>query len=401
VTEAGDYRFFAGWRSDPFFFDTMGALNNLQFTGDDFFTDKDVCSIVLEVPNSAPDFLSHDTDRRALHLLQRGRAERCARRFSCCTDFPPHRGCSSLSSPGFPITITWSRPITRASDTATGRTRKIRVYVRSLAEIMNHFTEALGLSRYTLYMQDYGGPVGFRMALAHPDRIEALIVQDAVAHNEGLGANWKTRRAFWAIALPTKARFAQISCRWRRRGRAMSGTIPTWNAMTRISGPMNLPFSTSPARPTFKATSSTMIESSDLRMTRIPLNHGAGHMPALGFGTLIPDAAVTITATRDALEAGFRHFDCAERYGNEREVGRALRQDLPREGSRAKTFLLPQSCGTPITGPSASNRLSRRVWRDSGSSIWISTSFTLHLHFNPGTTRIRGIKTAMSFTTTT
>jgi len=40
---------------------------------------------------------------------------------------------------------------------------------------MNHFTEALGLSRYTLYMQDYGGPVGFRMALAHPDRIEALI----------------------------------------------------------------------------------------------------------------------------------------------------------------------------------------------------------------------------------
>jgi pimeloyl-ACP methyl ester carboxylesterase len=56
------------------------------------------------------------------------------------------------------------------------------------AEIMNHFTETLGLSRHTLYMQDYGGPVGFRMALAHPDRIEALIVQDAVAHNEGLGA---------------------------------------------------------------------------------------------------------------------------------------------------------------------------------------------------------------------
>jgi hypothetical protein len=53
VTEAGDYRFFAGWRSDSFFFDTMGALNNLVFTGDDFFAEKDVCSIVLEVPNSA------------------------------------------------------------------------------------------------------------------------------------------------------------------------------------------------------------------------------------------------------------------------------------------------------------------------------------------------------------
>jgi hypothetical protein len=69
----------------------------------------------------------------------------------------------------------------------------------------------------------------------------------------------------------------------------------------------------------------TMIESSDLRMRRIPLNHGAGHMPALGFGALIPDAAVTITATRDALEAGFRHFDCAERYRNEREAGRTCR----------------------------------------------------------------------------
>jgi aldehyde reductase len=75
-----------------------------------------------------------------------------------------------------------------------------------------------------------------------------------------------------------------------------------------------------------------MIEASDLRMTRIPLSHGAGRMPALGFGTLIPDAALTITATRDALEAGFRHFDCAERYGNEREVGKALKEGLAARG---------------------------------------------------------------------
>jgi pimeloyl-ACP methyl ester carboxylesterase len=67
-----------------------------------------------------------------------------------------------------------------------------------IAGIMNHFTEALGLSHYTLYMQDYGGPVGFRMILAHPERVESLIVQDAVAHNTGLGENWKPRRAFWA-----------------------------------------------------------------------------------------------------------------------------------------------------------------------------------------------------------
>jgi len=67
-----------------------------------------------------------------------------------------------------------------------------------IAEIMDHFTEALGVSQYTLYMQDYGGPVGFRMVLAHPERAKALIVQDAVAHNTGLGGNWKTRRAFSA-----------------------------------------------------------------------------------------------------------------------------------------------------------------------------------------------------------
>jgi len=52
VTAAGEYRFFAGWRSDPFFFDVHGMLNNQQFTGDDFFADKNVCSIVLELPNS-------------------------------------------------------------------------------------------------------------------------------------------------------------------------------------------------------------------------------------------------------------------------------------------------------------------------------------------------------------
>ena len=52
ITDAGDHRFFAGWRSDPFFFDVRGAMNGLQFTGDDFFADKDVCSIVLEVSNS-------------------------------------------------------------------------------------------------------------------------------------------------------------------------------------------------------------------------------------------------------------------------------------------------------------------------------------------------------------
>jgi hypothetical protein len=123
-------------------------------------------------------------------------------------------------------------------------------------------------------------------------------------------------------------------------------------------------------------------------------------MPALGFGTLIPDAAVTITATRDALDAGFRHFDCAERYRNEREVGEALQAGLVANGITRENISSLQSCGTPIIGPNVSNRLSRRVSTDSGSSIWISTSYTLPMHFNRAMSRTRGIKTAMSSTTT-
>src|SRR5271163_4924972 len=72
--------------------------------------------------------------------------------------------------------------------------------------------------------------------------------------------------------------------------------------------------------------------SSDLRMARVPLKNGAGQMPAVSFGTLIPDKALTITATGDAVEAGFRHFDCAERYLNEREVGQGLQAGLAAAG---------------------------------------------------------------------
>ena len=75
-----------------------------------------------------------------------------------------------------------------------------------------------------------------------------------------------------------------------------------------------------------------MTESSDLRLTSIPLNSGSGRMPALGFGTLIPDAAETITATKGALQAGFRQFDSAERYRNEREVGQALQAGMANAG---------------------------------------------------------------------
>jgi len=109
----------------------------------------------------------------------------------------------------------------------------------NIATVMDHFTEALNLTRYTLYMQDYGGPVGFRMTLTHPDRVEALIVQNAVAHNGGLGTNWKTRRVFWAdrasheATLPTNL-LSLDATRTRHVGNARipRSTIP-------ICGPTN------------------------------------------------------------------------------------------------------------------------------------------------------------------
>lgn len=66
-----------------------------------------------------------------------------------------------------------------------------------LAHVMDDFAAQMHLDRYTLFMQDYGGPVGFRMALAHPEKVQAMIIQNAVSHEEGLSPLWATRRAFW------------------------------------------------------------------------------------------------------------------------------------------------------------------------------------------------------------
>jgi alcohol dehydrogenase (NADP+) len=83
-----------------------------------------------------------------------------------------------------------------------------------------------------------------------------------------------------------------------------------------------------------------MMESADFQARTIALNHGGGRMPAIGFGTLIPDAATTISATRDALRAGYRHLDCAERYRNEREVGEALGAGLALDGIARKDIFV-------------------------------------------------------------
>lgn len=75
-----------------------------------------------------------------------------------------------------------------------------------------------------------------------------------------------------------------------------------------------------------------MTPSDTFRDTRIPLAHGSGAIPAVGFGTLIPDPLATRQATKAALETGFRHLDCAERYRNEDAVGDAM-QEVFKAGS--------------------------------------------------------------------
>jgi pimeloyl-ACP methyl ester carboxylesterase len=67
-----------------------------------------------------------------------------------------------------------------------------------LTEIVDRFLEQQRIVDYSLYLQDYGGPIGFRLALAHPERVRALVIQNAVAHEQGLSDLWVSRKAFWA-----------------------------------------------------------------------------------------------------------------------------------------------------------------------------------------------------------
>jgi pimeloyl-ACP methyl ester carboxylesterase len=78
-----------------------------------------------------------------------------------------------------------------------------------LALVMERFTEKLGLKQYSLYVQDYGAPVGFRLAAAHPERVQALIVQNGNAYEEGLREFWTTLKAYWRE--PSDAHRAELA----------------------------------------------------------------------------------------------------------------------------------------------------------------------------------------------
>lgn len=77
-----------------------------------------------------------------------------------------------------------------------------------LSQVVDRFTQALGLTRYSLYMMDYGAPVGFRLAIRHPERIASLIIQNGNAYEEGLREFWNDFRTYWAN--PTAANAAPL-----------------------------------------------------------------------------------------------------------------------------------------------------------------------------------------------
>ena len=79
----------------------------------------------------------------------------------------------------------------------------------NLARVIDAFTAAVGLKRYALYVQDYGAPIGYRLAVAHPERITAIVVQNGNAYDEGLDNDfWKPIKAYWNAPNSTERRDA-------------------------------------------------------------------------------------------------------------------------------------------------------------------------------------------------
>ena len=102
-----------------------------------------------------------------------------------------------------------------------------------LAEVIEKFTEQLGLNEFAIYMQDFGGPVGFRLASKHPERVSALVVQNANAYEEGLPDSfWTPAKTLWKD--PSPSNFSKV------RDAAMSESALEWNYTHGVSDPSRI-----------------------------------------------------------------------------------------------------------------------------------------------------------------
>ena len=130
-----------------------------------------------------------------------------------------------------------------------------------------------------------------------------------------------------------------------------------------------------------------------LRYAKIPLTHGSGAIPALGFGTLIPDPLATEQATKTALEVGFRHFDCSERYRNEQAVGDAMQEVFKAGTIQRKDVFVTTKLWNNNHRPERV-KPSRRVASDCDSTMSIAISSIPPLPSNRATSRTRGTSAA-------
>jgi len=80
--------------------------------------------------------------------------------------------------------------------------KAFRYTFENLAKVIDRFTQAIGLERYAIYVFDYGAPVGLRLALAHPERIAAIISQNGNAYEEGLSQGWNPIQKYWKEPTP-------------------------------------------------------------------------------------------------------------------------------------------------------------------------------------------------------
>ena len=143
--------------------------------------------------------------RRARHFLSRGRAIRRSRRSSCCMAFRPPRSniatCWPAHWPGTTHLIAPDYP--GFGDSSFPLPDRFAYTFDHLAQITDKFLEQRGIAHYALMVQDYGAPIGYRIASWHPERVTALIIQNGNAYEEGIGRKgWGPVLDYWKHKTP-------------------------------------------------------------------------------------------------------------------------------------------------------------------------------------------------------